>query len=66
MMVLTVITTVLMPLPLISGIYGMNFRCMPGCVRRWGYPVVRLAMLAVGGAMLVVSRERGALNYGGR
>lgn len=30
MKVLTVITTIFMPLTLITGIYGMNFKHMPG------------------------------------
>lgn len=61
MKVLTVITTVFMPLTLISGIYGMNFRHMPELDWRWGYPAVLLAMLAIGGAMLAVFKRKGWL-----
>lgn len=37
---LTVVTTVFMPLTLIAGWYGMNFRYMPELQSRFGYPVV--------------------------
>ncbi len=40
MTVLTVVTTIFMPLTLIVGWYGMNFRYMPELESRWGYPVV--------------------------
>ncbi|MBQ9460274.1 MAG: magnesium transporter CorA [Oscillospiraceae bacterium] len=40
MTLLTVITTIFMPLTLIAGWYGMNFRYMPELEWRLGYPVV--------------------------
>ena len=40
MTVLTVVTTVFMPLTLIAGWYGMNFKYMPELDSVWGYPVV--------------------------
>ena len=40
MTVLTVVTTVFMPLTLIVGWYGMNFKYMPELDSVWGYPVV--------------------------
>ena len=40
MSVLTVVTTVFMPLTLIVGWYGMNFRYMPELESPFGYPVV--------------------------
>ncbi len=40
MTVLTVVTTIFMPLTLIVGWYGMNFRYMPELEWRWGYPVI--------------------------
>ncbi len=47
MTVLTVVTTVFMPLTLIAGWYGMNFRHMPELESEWGYPVVILASLFI-------------------
>ena len=40
MTVLTVVTTIFMPLTLIAGWYGMNFRYMPELTSRLGYPAV--------------------------
>ncbi|MBR0397891.1 MAG: magnesium transporter CorA [Eubacterium sp.] len=40
MTVLTVVTTIFMPLTLIAGWYGMNFLYMPELGVRWAYPVV--------------------------
>jgi len=49
---LTVISTIFMPLTLIAGIYGMNFRHMPELAWRYSYPVVLLAMLGIAVGML--------------
>lgn len=51
MTILTVVTTIFMPLTLIVGWYGMNFRYMPELNWKLGYPVVILvsALIAVGG-----------------
>ena len=40
MTLLTVITTIFMPLTLIAGWYGMNFRYMPELEWHWGYAAV--------------------------
>ena len=44
---LTVITTIFMPLTLIVGWYGMNFRYMPELEWRLGYPVVIVVSLVI-------------------
>ncbi|KUP23136.1 magnesium/cobalt transporter CorA [Paenibacillus sp. DMB5] len=59
MKTLTVITTVFMPLTLIAGIYGMNFRVMPELDWTYGYPVILLVMLALGGSMILWFRRSG-------
>ena len=51
MTVLTVVTTIFMPLTLIVGWYGMNFRYMPELESRWGYPIT----IAVSIIIVVVS-----------
>ena len=61
MKVLTIIATIFIPLTLIAGIYGMNFQYMPELAWRWGYPMVWLVMLVIGGLMLVYFRRRGWL-----
>ncbi len=40
MTVLTIVTSIFMPLSLLVGWYGMNFRFMPELESRWGYPVL--------------------------
>ena len=48
MKVFTVVTTVFLPLTLIAGWYGMNFRFMPELTSRFGYPaVIILSVLVV-------------------
>jgi magnesium transporter len=58
MKVLTIIATIFIPLTLIAGIYGMNFKYMPELGWRWGYPVVWLVMLVIGILMLVYFRRK--------
>jgi magnesium transporter len=38
--VLTIASTIFMPLTFIVGVYGMNFEFMPELHSKWGYPVV--------------------------
>ena len=47
MTLLTVITTIFMPLTLIAGWYGMNFVFMPELAWKWGYPVVIAVSVAI-------------------
>ncbi len=52
MKVLTMISTVVLPMTLIAGIYGMNFKHMPEIDWPWGYPLALLLMtLTAGGAL---------------
>ncbi len=52
MKVLTVISTIFMPLTFIVGVYGMNFEYMPEIPWKWGYPVVWGIMIFIAAAML--------------
>ena len=52
MKILTVIATIMMPLTLITGIYGMNFRDMPEIRWEYGYYYSLLLMLTIGLLML--------------
>ena len=47
MTVLTVITSIFLPLTLIAGWYGMNFRYMPELEWRYSYPVVIAVSIAI-------------------
>lgn len=56
MKVLTIIATIFIPLTLISGIYGMNFRYMPELEWQFSYPLVLTSMLIAGSLMLYYFR----------
>ena len=58
MKVLTIIATIFIPLTLIAGIYGMNFKYMPELEWRWGYPMFWLVVLAIGVLMVVYFRRK--------
>ena len=47
MKVLTIISTIFIPLTFIAGLYGMNFKYMPELESKWGYPGVILVMVIV-------------------
>lgn len=70
MKVLTVISTIFIPLTFIVGVYGMNFDkeagpwSMPELYSRWGYPAVWAIMIAIAGTMLYFFHRRGWLNWG--
>ena len=50
MRVLTVISSIFIPLTFLAGVYGMNFKFMPEYETRWGYPAfwVLMAVIAIG------------------
>jgi magnesium transporter len=58
MKVLTIIATIFLPLTLVAGIYGMNFRIMPELQWEMGYPFALLIMLAAGITMLIYFKRR--------
>ncbi|MBN8551178.1 MAG: magnesium/cobalt transporter CorA [Deltaproteobacteria bacterium] len=58
MKVLTVITTIFMPLTFIAGVYGMNFEYMPELTWRYGYPMVMAIMAVIGIGMALFFRRR--------
>lgn len=58
MKVLTIIATIFIPLTLIAGIYGMNFKYMPELEWRYGYPMVLIAMLVIGIGMVVYFKRK--------
>lgn len=58
MRVFTAITTVFMPLTVITGIYGMNFDNMPELHTRYGYFVVIGIMVALGISMFCIFRKK--------
>lgn len=59
MKVLTIIATIMMPLTLITGIYGMNFDFMPELRSPYGYYSILLLMLTIGLSMVYYFKRRG-------
>jgi len=58
MKVLTIIATIFIPLTLIAGVYGMNFRYMPELEWRYGYPAVLILMLCIGLGMVAYFKRK--------
>ena len=56
--VLTVISTIFVPLTFIVGLYGMNFQNMPELQHPLGYPAVLTVILIVALSMLVYFRKK--------
>ena len=59
MRVLTVVSTLFIPLTFLVGVYGMNFDHMPELRWRYGYLVIWVVMIGVGGGMYLYFRRRG-------
>ncbi|MEW6003269.1 MAG: magnesium/cobalt transporter CorA [Nitrospirota bacterium] len=58
MKVLTLIATLFMPLTLMVGIYGMNFKYMPELEWRWGYFAVLTVMFIIGVSMFIYFKRK--------
>lgn len=58
MKVLTIISTIFIPLTFICSIYGMNFKFMPELEQPWGYPAVLALMLLLAIGMLVYFKQK--------
>ncbi|MCD6390123.1 MAG: magnesium transporter CorA family protein [Desulfobulbaceae bacterium] len=56
---LTILSAVFMPLSLITGIYGMNFRYMPELTWPYSYPLVISIMVAVAAVFLWIFNRKG-------
>jgi len=58
MKVLTIISTIFIPLNFIAGVYGMNFDHMPELRWRYGYFIILGFMLSIALGMLALFRRR--------
>jgi magnesium transporter len=61
MKVLTIISAVFIPLTLVAGIYGMNFKYLPELEWRWGYPFALGLMVVFALVLLTFFRAKGWL-----
>jgi magnesium transporter len=55
---LTIISTIFIPLTFLAGVYGMNFRYMPELESRWGYPSILILMFLVVAIMLIYFKRK--------
>jgi magnesium transporter len=58
MKVLTIISTIFIPLTFIVGVYGMNFRYMPELEQSWGYPLIWGVMTTVALGMIIFFKRK--------
>jgi magnesium transporter len=58
MKALALVSTIMLPLTFIAGVYGMNFDHMPELHWRYGYPFAVCLMVFVGGAMALWFRHK--------
>lgn len=58
MRVLTVISTVFIPLTFLAGVYGMNFHYLPELEQPWAYPVFWVVCVVAAGGMIAMFRRR--------
>ena len=58
MKILTIISTLFIPLSFMAGLYGMNFKYMPELEWQWGYPVLLLVMAGVIAGLLLYFRRK--------
>jgi magnesium transporter len=58
MKVLTIISTIFIPLTFIAGVYGMNFRVMPELDIPWAYPAIWVLMLGIALGMVIFFKRR--------
>ncbi len=58
MKVLTIISTIFIPLTFIAGVYGMNFEVMPELTWQYGYLAVWLVMVVVAGLLVWLFKKK--------
>ena len=61
MKVLTIISTVFIPLTFFTGMYGMNFEYIPELSWHWGYPTLLLSMAALVVVQIYYFKRKGWL-----
>ena len=58
MQILTIVTTIFLPLTLLVGWYGMNFAGMPELTWKYGYPVIVVVSIVIVGISLWVCKRK--------
>ncbi len=62
MMILTIVSSIFIPLTFVAGLYGMNFEHMPELKMEYGYYYVLSAMILIGITMFAWFKYKGWLN----
>jgi magnesium transporter len=55
--VLTIISTIFIPLSFVAGVYGMNFAFMPELAQPWAYPLIWLVFISIAVTLLSYFRK---------
>ena len=58
MKILTVVTSIFIPLTFITSVYGMNFKYQPEYNWPWAYPVLWVLMIAMGIAQIIYFKRK--------
>jgi magnesium transporter len=58
MKVLTIMSSIFIPVTFIAGVYGMNFDFMPELHSKWGYLGVWIVMIAVMGGLIIYFKRK--------
>lgn len=61
MKVLTMISTIFIPLSFLAGVYGMNFQFMPELQSPWAYPLLWITFIGIALGMVQYFRRKGWL-----
>ena len=61
MKVLTIMSSIFIPLTFLAGVYGMNFHHFPELDLTWAYPAFWMACVVLAAGMLALFRRRGWL-----
>ncbi len=56
--VLTMISTIFIPLSFIAGIYGMNFKYMPELEQKWAYPTLLCLMVLIASGFIIFFKRK--------
>ncbi|HEX5036196.1 MAG TPA: magnesium/cobalt transporter CorA [bacterium] len=58
MKLLTIFAAIMLPLTVITGIYGMNFKNMPELEWEWGYPLILGCLAGIAGGLMYFFRKK--------
>jgi magnesium transporter len=63
---LTMVSAISLPITVLAGIYGMNFRYMPELTNRWAYPAFWAVVVVLVVVQMLIFRRWGWIGHRGR